>query len=78
MTKYKDDIHKLANPEIDEEAKRKIILKPVGGGFLSGVIMRSLLRKFGFDKRRKKPLKKRNDRFVIDERFITMRTETRK
>ena len=85
MTKHKDDIHKLANPEIDEEVKRKIILKPGGGGFLGGVIIRSLLRwdgektarKFGVDKQRKKPSKKRNDRYVIDERFITMRKKPR-
>ena len=43
MTKHKEDINKLANPAIDDEVKRKIILKPGGGGFLGGVIIRSLL-----------------------------------
>ena len=43
MTKHREEIQRLADPSIDEEIKRKIILKPEGG-FLGGVIIRSLLR----------------------------------
>ena len=44
MTKHREEIQRLADPSIDEEMERKIILKPGGGGFLSGVVIRSLLR----------------------------------
>ena len=44
MTKHREEIQRLADPSIDEEIKRKIILKPGRGGFLGGVIIRSLLR----------------------------------
>ena len=44
MTKHREEIQRLADPSIDEEMKRKIILKPGGGRFLGGVIIRSLLR----------------------------------
>ena len=44
MTKHREEIQRLADPSIDEEIKRKIILNPGGGGFLGGVIIRSLLR----------------------------------
>ena len=43
MTKHREEIQRLADPSIDEEIKRKN-LKPGGGGFLGGVIIRSLLR----------------------------------
>ena len=44
MKKHREEIQRLADPSIDEEIKRKIILKPGGGGFLGSVIIRSLLR----------------------------------
>ena len=62
MTKHREEIQRLADPSIDEEIKRKIILKPGGGGFLGGVIIKSLLRwdgsktarKFGDDRHSRK------------------------
>ena len=44
MTKHREEIQRLADPSINEEIKRKIILKPGRGRFLGGVIIRSLLR----------------------------------
>ena len=44
MDKHKEDVRKLANPILDPNVKRSIILKPGGGGFLGGVIIRSLIR----------------------------------
>ena len=44
MTKHRKEIQRLADASIDEEIKRKIILKPGGRGLLGGVIIRSLLR----------------------------------
>ena len=44
MTKHKKDMQKLASPLTDEKEKRRIILKPGGGGYLGGVMIRNLLR----------------------------------
>ena len=44
MLKHKDDVKKLSDPMINDDEKRKIILKPGGGVFLGGVIIRSLIR----------------------------------
>ena len=44
MTKHREEIERLADPSIDEEMKRKIILKPGEDEFFGGVIIRSLLR----------------------------------
>ena len=72
MTKHREEIQRLADPSIDEEMKRKIILKPGGGGFLGGVIIRGLLRwdgsktarKFGDDRhsRKRAPRKKKSSK----------------
>ena len=44
MDKHKDDVKKLASLLVDLETKRNIVLKRGGGGFLGGVIIRSLIR----------------------------------
>ena len=44
MERRKDDVRKLASAMVDPEVKRSIILKPGGGGFFEGVIIRSLIR----------------------------------
>ena len=72
MTKHREEIQRLADPSIDEEIKRKIILKPGGGGFLGCVIIRSLLRwdgsktarKFGDDRhsRKRAPRKEKSSK----------------
>ena len=41
MDKHKGDVRKLASAMIDPEVKRNIILKPGGGSFLGGEIIRS-------------------------------------
>ena len=44
MERHKDDVRKLVSAIVDPEVKRSIILKPGGGGFFGGVIIRSLIR----------------------------------
>ena len=44
MDRHQDDVRKLASAIVDPEVKRSIILKPGGGGFFGGVIIRSLIR----------------------------------
>ena len=41
--KHQDNFRKLVSAIVDPEVKRSIILKPGGGGFFSGVIIRSLI-----------------------------------
>ena len=43
MDRHQDDVRKLASAIVDPEVKRSIILKPGGGGFFGGVIIRSLI-----------------------------------
>ena len=68
---------------VDPEVKRSIILKPGGGGFFGGVIIRSLIRWDGnklmrkFNKKTKKPKKKsvkkprKQKKRKVDDRFVT-------
>ena len=44
MDRHQNDVKKLASAIVHPETKRSIILKPGGGGFLGGVIIRSLIR----------------------------------
>ena len=44
MDRHKDDVKKLASAMVDPGIKRSIILKPGGGGYFSGTIIRSLIR----------------------------------
>ena len=44
MDRHQDDVRKLASAIADPEVKRRNILKPGGGGFFGGVIIRSLIR----------------------------------
>jgi hypothetical protein len=89
MAKHKDDVKKLSDPMISEDEKRKIILKPGGGGFLGGVIIRSLIRWNGektsrtFFKQPKQSKKKstpqrkkRKHEIKVDETFITQRRKS--
>ena len=43
MDKRQDDVRKLASTKFDPKVKRSIILKPGGGGFFGGVIIRSVI-----------------------------------
>ena len=66
MDRHQDDVRKLASAIVDPEVKRSIILKPGGGGFFGGVIIRSLIqwdgnkliRKFNKKTQPKKPKQK--------------------
>ena len=42
MDRHQDDVRKLASAIVDPEVKRSIILKPGGGGFFGGVIIRKV------------------------------------
>ena len=44
MDQHQSDVRKLASAIVDPETKCSIFLKPGGGGFLGGVIIRSLIR----------------------------------
>ena len=83
MDRHKDDVRKLASAMTDPEVKRSIILKPGGGGFFGGVIIRSLIRWDGTkllrrkrstpkkSKSKKRPAKKSKKR--INDKFVTKR-----
>lgn len=64
MDRHKTEIRKLASPMVDADTKRQLILKPGGGGFFGGVIIRTLIRWDGnkilrrFTKRSRSPKKK--------------------
>ena len=84
MDRHKETLQQLADNQIDMNTKRKLILKPGGGGFLGGTIIRTLLRwngskavrKFGPKKatrRSKKSPKKKPKGKRVNERYITMR-----
>ena len=72
MDRHRDDLQQLASKNTDLMTKRKIILKPGGGGFLGGTLIRTFLRwdpkkkkraptpkKKSSKKKRKTPKKKR-------------------
>ena len=86
MDRHQDVVPKLASAIVDPEVKRSIILKPGGGGFFGGVIIRILIqwdgnkvmRKFNKKAKPKKPKKKsvkkhRKKKKKIDDRFVTKR-----
>ena len=65
MDRHQDDVRKLASAIVDPEVKCSIILKPGGGGFFGGVIIRSMIRWDGnklmrkFNKKTNQNLRKR-------------------
>ena len=86
MDRHQDDVRKLASAIVDPEVKRSIILKPGGGGFFGGVIIRrSLIRWDGnklmrkFNNKTKQPKKKsvkkprKQKKRKVDDRFLTKR-----
>ena len=87
MDRHQDHVRKLASSIVDPEVKRSIILKPGGGGFFGGVIIRSLIRWDGnklmrkFNKKtkpkhpKKKSVKKprKQKKRKVDDRFVTKR-----
>lgn len=82
MEKHKDDLRKLTSTMVNSDVKRNIILKPGGGGFLGGVIIRTLIRWDGnkilrrFAKKKtsvKKTSEKKKKPRKINEKFITVR-----
>ena len=86
MTKHREEIQRLADPSIDEEIKRKIILKPGGGGFLGGVIIRSLprwdgsktARKFGDDRHSRKRAPRKSSSKTAKKRPLKKKTPKKK
>ena len=44
MNKHQSELQQLGDDRVDLDTKRRLILKPGGGGFLGGVLIRSLLR----------------------------------
>ena len=86
MERHQDDVRKLASAIVHPEVKRSIILKPGGGGFFGGVIIRSLIQWDGNKLMRKsnkktkpKPKKKsvkkprKQKKRNVGDRFVTKR-----
>ena len=61
LSKYRKQLKKLVNPNVNRVTKRRIILTSGGGGYLGGVLIRVLLR---------------NQR-IIEDRFVTIRKKRR-
>ena len=84
MDRHQDDVPKLASAIVDPEVKHSIILKPGGGGFFGGVIIRSLIlwdgnklmRKFNKKTKPKQPKQKsvkkprKQKKRKVDNRFV--------
>ena len=81
INKHKNEISQLADAGVDLDTKKQIILKPGGGGFLGGVLIRSLLKwnnkgkktartrtKKTTTTRKTRKTKKKSDRFVTVRR----------
>ena len=84
MERHKETLNQIADQQVDMATKRQLILKPGGGGFLGGAIIRSLLRwdgtksvrNFRQPARAKKTAKKRPAKRQPrkkKDRFVTIR-----
>ena len=79
MTKHREEIQRLADPSIDEEIKRKIILKPGGGGRAPRKSSKKTPKK---RPSKKKTPKKKTVRMIeendSEDDFLPMKTKKRK
>ena len=85
INKHQHEISQLADGTVDIDTKKKLILKPGGGGFLGGVLIRSLLR-WGKGKKKKQlprktsqPRRKTTTRRKTkkSDKFVTIRRKRR-